>query len=188
MTRRWILGAFLVVCAVQLAVPALMIRTYEATLERGRPYKVRCAPMDPADAFRGRYVWLSLEVPAPEGYAEGELTWGRKMWALLEELTGAIAPAVRKAVGVLPSGRIVTPLGDTAISYDPIAAQGANSGVKQARHLVDAIVARDERPFDAQWMTSTFDAFWNEHARRACARAAHPRAARVGVLAKRVSV
>jgi hypothetical protein len=83
-------------------------------------------------------------------------------------LTGRIAPTVRKAVGVLPSGRVVTALGDTAISYDPIAAQGANSGVKQARHLVESIVAREERPFDAEWMTATFDAFWNAHARHAC--------------------
>ena len=59
-------------------------------------------------------------------------------------LTGSIAPTVRKPVGVLPSGRVVTALGDTAISYDPIAAQGANSGVKQARHLVESIVARDD--------------------------------------------
>ncbi|HYC91548.1 MAG TPA: oxidoreductase, partial [Thermoanaerobaculia bacterium] len=84
-------------------------------------------------------------------------------------LTGRIAPTVRKAVGVLPSGRLVTPLGDTAISYDPIAAQGANSGVKQARHLVESIVARGERPFDARWMTATFDAFWHGHARQMCA-------------------
>jgi 2-polyprenyl-6-methoxyphenol hydroxylase-like FAD-dependent oxidoreductase len=84
-------------------------------------------------------------------------------------LTGRIAPTVRKPVGVLPSGRVVTPLGDTAISYDPIAAQGANSGVKQARHLVESIVARGDRPFDEQWMTETFDAFWHEHARPMCA-------------------
>jgi hypothetical protein len=84
-------------------------------------------------------------------------------------LTGRIAPTVRKAVGVLPSGRLVTSLGDTAISYDPIAAQGANSGVKQARHLVESIVARGERPFDARWMTATFDAFWNGQARQMCA-------------------
>ena len=83
-------------------------------------------------------------------------------------LTGKIVPTVRKPVGTLPSGRVVTALGDTAISYDPIAAQGANSGVKQAQHLVDSIVARGQRKFDAQWMTETFDAFWNEHARLAC--------------------
>src|SRR5215212_10638562 len=84
-------------------------------------------------------------------------------------LTGRIAPTVRKPVGTLPSGGIVTPLGDTSISYDPIAAQGANSGVKQARHLVESIAARGDRAFDAQWMTETFDAFWNEHAQSACA-------------------
>ena len=84
-------------------------------------------------------------------------------------LTGAITPTVRKPAGTLPSGRIVAALGDTAISYDPIAAQGANSGVKQARHLVESIVARGDQPFDAQWMTDTFDAFWNEHAQHACA-------------------
>jgi hypothetical protein len=84
-------------------------------------------------------------------------------------LTGKIAPTVRNPVGTLPSGRVVTALGDTAISYDPIVAQGANSGVKQARHLVDRIVARGERPFDARWMAETFDAFWNEYARYACA-------------------
>lgn len=84
-------------------------------------------------------------------------------------LTGRIAPTVRKAAGMLPSGRVVPALGDTAISYDPIAAQGANSGVKQARHLVEAIAARGDAPFDGPWITATFDAFWNEHARHACA-------------------
>lgn len=84
-------------------------------------------------------------------------------------LTGRIAPTVRKPAGVLPSGRVVAALGDTAISYDPIAAQGANSGVKQARHLVESIVARGDRAFDGQWITETFDAFWNAHARHACA-------------------
>ena len=80
-------------------------------------------------------------------------------------LTGSVTPTVRKPVATLPSGRIAMSLGDTAISYDPIAAQGANSGVKQARHVVQQIVARGDEPFDAQWMTSTFDTFYDEHAR-----------------------
>jgi 2-polyprenyl-6-methoxyphenol hydroxylase-like FAD-dependent oxidoreductase len=83
-------------------------------------------------------------------------------------LTGRIAPTVRKPYALLPSGRVVAALGDTAISYDPVAAQGANSGVKQARHLVESIVARGERPFSPRWLTETFDAFWNDHARWAC--------------------
>ena len=80
-------------------------------------------------------------------------------------LTGRVVPTVRKPVATLPGGRVVAALGDTAISYDPIAAQGANSGVKQARHLVNAIVARGDAPLDAAWLTETFDAFFNEHAR-----------------------
>ncbi|HUR79268.1 MAG TPA: styrene monooxygenase/indole monooxygenase family protein [Thermoanaerobaculia bacterium] len=99
----------------------------------------------------------------------GEWLRGTELADPLGWLTGKIAPTVRKAVGVLPSGRIVTPLGDTSISYDPIAAQGANSGVKQARHLVESIAARGDRAFDAQWMTETFDTFFNEHARFMCA-------------------
>jgi 2-polyprenyl-6-methoxyphenol hydroxylase-like FAD-dependent oxidoreductase len=83
-------------------------------------------------------------------------------------LTGRVTPAVRRPVGTLPSGRIVTALGDTAISFDPIAAQGANTGVKHARHLVAAIIARERRPFDADWMTRTFEGFFADHARDAC--------------------
>jgi 2-polyprenyl-6-methoxyphenol hydroxylase-like FAD-dependent oxidoreductase len=82
-------------------------------------------------------------------------------------LTGAFTPFVRKPVGHLPSGRVVQALGDTAISFDPIAAQGANSAVKQARHLVGAVVAREERPFDAGWMTETFDDYYEVYARPA---------------------
>src|SRR4029079_858749 len=51
-------------------------------------------------------------------------------------LTGAFTPAVRTPVARLDSGRVVTALGDTAISYDPIAAQGANNGIQTARQLV----------------------------------------------------
>ena len=79
-------------------------------------------------------------------------------------LTGRVVPMVRRPAARLASGRVVMALGDTAISYDPIAAQGANSGVKQARHLVAGIVAHEERAFDEEWMTRTFDDFYEEHA------------------------
>src|SRR5205823_309788 len=49
-------------------------------------------------------------------------------------LVGAVTPAVRRPAARLANGVVVAALGDTAISYDPIAAQGANSGIKQARH------------------------------------------------------
>jgi 2-polyprenyl-6-methoxyphenol hydroxylase-like FAD-dependent oxidoreductase len=78
-------------------------------------------------------------------------------------LVGKFAPTVRKPVGRLPSGRLVTALGDTAVAMDPIAGQGANSGNKMARNLVESIIAHAERPFDAQWMTDTFERFWVRH-------------------------
>jgi hypothetical protein len=78
-------------------------------------------------------------------------------------LVGGVTPTVRAPVGLLPSGRAVMPLGDTAIAMDPIAGQGANLGNKLARHVVDAIAAASEVTFDAAWMTSTFEAFWADH-------------------------
>jgi hypothetical protein len=83
-------------------------------------------------------------------------------------LIGAVTPVVRRSAARLASGAIVAALGDTAISYDPIAAQGANSGIKQARHLVESIIARGDGAFDADWITSTFDDFFDTHARHAC--------------------
>lgn len=76
---------------------------------------------------------------------------------------GKFAPTVRKPVGRLPSGRVVTPLGDTAISLDPIGGQGANLGNKMARNLVESIVAHGDEPFDAEWMSTTFERFYARH-------------------------
>jgi hypothetical protein len=78
-------------------------------------------------------------------------------------LVGKITPTVRKPVGRLPSGRWVTAVGDTAMSLDPIAGQGANNGNKMVRNLVESVVAHGDRPFDAQWMTDTFERFWARH-------------------------
>lgn len=117
----------------------------------------------------GEALWIAKKVVSELFPWSG--AWIREMDLAdpLGWLTGKVAPTVRKPVAVLPSGRAVAALGDTAISFDPIAAQGANSGVKQTRHLVESIVARGDRPLDAAWLTETFDAYWNEHARHACA-------------------
>lgn len=90
--------------------------------------------------------------------------WARGM-QLADELgwlVGRITPTVRRPVGRLPSGRVVTCIGDTAVHFDPLAAQGANNGTKMAKHLVAQVVAHGDRSFDAAWMTSTFERFWRE--------------------------
>jgi 2-polyprenyl-6-methoxyphenol hydroxylase-like FAD-dependent oxidoreductase len=76
---------------------------------------------------------------------------------------GEITPTVREPVGRLPSGRIVMPIGDAAMTLDPIGAQGANLGNKQVCHLAAAIAADPDAVFDAAWMTRTFEAFWADH-------------------------
>jgi len=58
---KWLL---IIVAAGQLAIPAYMIYRQETTLREGRVYKFRTRPVDPADALRGRYVWLGFEQEA----------------------------------------------------------------------------------------------------------------------------
>jgi len=81
-------------------------------------------------------------------------------------LIGRVAPTVRVPAARLSTGGFVAALGDTSISYDPIAAQGANSGIKQAQHLVQSVVARGDARFDIEWITSTFEEFFADHARQ----------------------
>lgn len=75
-------------------------------------------------------------------------------------LTGKLTPTVRDAVGKLPSGRVVTGVGDTLMTLDPIGGQGANNGNRMAKHLVQSIVNRGEGDFDGTWMQNTFEAFY----------------------------
>lgn len=78
-------------------------------------------------------------------------------------LVGEITPTVREPVGRLPSGRVLMPLGDTAMALDPIAGQGANLGSKLVRHVVATIASDPDTAFDAAWMTRTFETFWADH-------------------------
>jgi len=80
-------------------------------------------------------------------------------------LTGRFAPTVRKPVGHLPSGRVVMALGDTAITYDPIVAQGANSAAKMAHHVLQRILTHGQNPFDADWMGAVFEEYWEADAK-----------------------
>lgn len=80
-------------------------------------------------------------------------------------LVGSVLPSIRGPVGRLPSGRIVTGVGDTLMSLDPVAGQGANNGTRMARHLVNAVCARGDGPFDEAWMTATFERFYEDHGR-----------------------
>lgn len=74
---------FAALAAAQLGVPAFMIVRQQTTLREGRAFKLRTAPVDPYDAFRGRYVALSFTA---EEFEVGD-TWknGQRVFAVLRE-------------------------------------------------------------------------------------------------------
>ena len=76
-------------------------------------------------------------------------------------LAGCFAPTVRHPVGVLPSERKVLGLGDAVCLNDPITGQGSNNASKAAAVYLRRILDHGDRPFDADWMQATFDAYWD---------------------------
>jgi len=84
MTSRTRLWLFAVMALVQLAAPAGMIFSHERTLAKGQAFKFRTAPVDPYDAFRGRYVALRLE-NSEATLAEGvEASRGQTVYATID--------------------------------------------------------------------------------------------------------
>ncbi len=84
MSRTIRLGLFAVLALIQLAVPGLMIHQWEATLREGREYRFRTAPVDPYDAFRGRYVALRMESNSV-AWAGLPIPRGQRVFVQLEE-------------------------------------------------------------------------------------------------------
>jgi len=60
--RSLIVALFAVLAAAQIGVPLQMIVARERTLRLGKPYRFRTAPVDPYDAFRGRYVAINVDL------------------------------------------------------------------------------------------------------------------------------
>jgi len=81
-------------------------------------------------------------------------------------LTGAVTQVVRHGVGHTAGGHPVAALGDTAISYDPIAGQGAQGGLIHAAALVHKATGHDG-PFDTAWLTAAFEEFYDRRGRAA---------------------
>lgn len=79
-------------------------------------------------------------------------------------LMGGYTPVVRRPVGELPSGSIVLGMADVVVANDPITGQGANNASHCAALYLAEILARGEAPFDREWMTATFEKYW-EYAR-----------------------
>jgi uncharacterized membrane-anchored protein len=90
-TAKLRLGCYAVVAAAQLGAPAWMIVSHEETLRTGQMFKFRTMPVDPYDAFRGRYVWLQTEQNALSLPAGAQWTRGQKVFALIETGTNGFS-------------------------------------------------------------------------------------------------
>jgi uncharacterized membrane-anchored protein len=68
-------GCFILagVCLLQAAAPLSMILSRELTLRTGAVYRFESQPVDPYDAFRGKFVRLGFgttRLPTPVGFAD----------------------------------------------------------------------------------------------------------------------
>jgi 2-polyprenyl-6-methoxyphenol hydroxylase-like FAD-dependent oxidoreductase len=107
-------------------------------------------------AFDRHFPWLApiLEHTEPNGP--------------LDYLKGRITPVVRDPVGTLNSGAKVLAMGDTAVTNDPIAGQGANMAAHCAAAYQRTILEQGDRPFDEEFMRRAFGRYWEtaKHATR----------------------
>ena len=101
MNKRWLVAALVVVAAVQVAVPVTMILQREAILRNGRAYKFQTQPVDPYDAFRGRYVQLAFEQNHAPWHSHDEWQYGMELFASVEEGTNGFA-VIREIAPVRP--------------------------------------------------------------------------------------
>ena len=83
-TRLWLFAAMAI---VQLAAPAGMILSRERTLAQGEAFKFSTAPVDPYDAFRGRYVGLRIANSEATLPRSASASHGQTVYATIE--TGA---------------------------------------------------------------------------------------------------
>lgn len=122
-------------------------------------------PGGPLDAFQGvkdpsEHLALTLELLekfTPWEYARAtkvELTDAGGT------LSGRYAPTVRKPIGRLPGGGLVLGVADVVVANDPITGQGSNSASKCAASYLESIITHGDKPFDADWMQTTFDRYW----------------------------
>lgn len=78
-------------------------------------------------------------------------------------LTGGITPTVRDPIGRTPGGRLLLPLGDAYLSFDPLGAQGANMGNRLSAWLAAALRAAPDGELSEGAWRATYDGFYERY-------------------------
>lgn len=84
MSRRVILALFLATCAAQWITASWLITERELTLRRGAVFRLKTVPVDPVDAFHGRYVAVRVK----EDSVPFDGPWEARRWMFAELAVG----------------------------------------------------------------------------------------------------
>ncbi|MGM1062182.1 styrene monooxygenase/indole monooxygenase family protein [Saccharothrix sp. Mg75] len=76
-------------------------------------------------------------------------------------LQGAVVPTVRRGWAELADGRFALAIGDAWITNDPLTAQGANLGSRQAFQVADAL-SEHTGPHDGEFCRQLSERLWSE--------------------------
>ncbi len=120
-------------------------------------------PMDCWQDVRGPQAHLAKSRWVLETFFPGEAERCRDIELTDDNglLTGGVVPAVRRPIGVLPSGANVLGMADAVVLHDPVTSQGANDAARCAEIYLESILERGDGPADAAWMQQTFDRYWS---------------------------
>ncbi len=94
--KNFAIIAFVLVALAQLYVPAKMIFEKEGVISGGKEFKFRCAPVDPNDPFRGKYITLRFDATSYESQGTEEWESGEDIFVLLT--TDSAGYAIIKSV------------------------------------------------------------------------------------------
>ena len=83
--KTWIFLAFLVLAILQIGVCAARIVKWEDIRRTGTKIRLRTTPVDPYDAFRGRYIALNFEEETVALELGPNLNWGDQVYAVFRE-------------------------------------------------------------------------------------------------------
>ena len=84
-SKQLVVKFFVVIAIIQLAVPLYMVWRWEDILQNGQRYSWVTAPVDPYDAFRGRYVDLRFKEASAPLVGNAILNYGQTAYAIIGE-------------------------------------------------------------------------------------------------------
>jgi uncharacterized membrane-anchored protein len=134
------LTLFVLFAVVSVAAPLSIIWKYENTLRHGTLYKFRTKPVDPYDAFRGRYVTLAFADDFIERIQQGENGGELKQEQYSYNRTPLYVRIAADGEGFAkPVTASLTPLaGDDVITVDRFWASSVTKHDKQKNEMVSA--------------------------------------------------